>query len=126
MSIKMIDYYIKGLPMDIRQEIFRRMDDVNIIRVYELMEKNNNYKSFHEIGYSDCEIIKVLQESARDFAAVNEVMVKNGRPPLFKEPSDTYESSKRYLELLKREDEETIAKYFGCTWEEYIPESNQN
>lgn len=72
-------------------------------------------------GYSDCDIIMVLQDSARDFAAVNEVMVKNGRPPLFKKSSDTYASSKRYLELLKREDEETLIKYFGCTWDEYIP-----
>lgn len=125
MSIRMIDYYIKGLPMKIRQEIFRKIDDVNPIRVNELLKKSENYKSFRVKGYSDCDIIMALQDSARDFAAVNEVMVKNGRPPLFKKPSDTYESSKRYLELLKREDEETLVKYFGCTWDEYIPESSR-
>lgn len=62
----------------------------------------------------------------RNLITVNNIMTDNGRPPLFKKPSDTYESSKRYLELLKREDEETLVKYFGCTWDEYIHESNQS
>lgn len=50
MSIRMIDYYIKGLPMKIRQEIFRKIDDVNPIRVNELLEKSENYKSFRDRG----------------------------------------------------------------------------
>lgn len=126
MSIRMIDYYIKGLPMDIRQEIFRRIHDVNIIRVYELMEKTRIINRFMKKGILIAKSLgycKIVQEI---FAAVNEVMAKNGRPPLFMEPTDTYESSKRYLELLERKDEETIAKYFGYTWEKYIPESNQS
>lgn len=65
MSIKMIDYYIKGLPMDIRQEIFRRMDDVNIIRVHELMEKTIIINRFMKSGILIAKLLrycKIVQE----------------------------------------------------------------
>lgn len=125
MSIKMIDYYIKGLPMDIRQEIFNGLEDIGSMTIKCLLEKNG-YPKYKRMGLSDEQIAHQKRMAERKFITVNNIMTDNGRPPLFKEPSDTYESAKRYLELLKREDEETIAKYFGCTWEEYIPESNQN
>ncbi len=74
---------------------------------------------------------------------MNELMVKYGRPPLFADPYDTYESSLRYVEIMRRyRQSENDSKYpsltdfgkacewvdvlvekMGCTWDEYVPES---
>lgn len=125
MSIRMIDYYIKGLPQYIRQKIFKGLEDCGSMTIKCLLEEKNGYPKYKRMGLSDEQITYQKRMAERNLITVNNIMTDNGRPPLFKKPSDTYESSKRYLELLKREDEETLVKYFGCTWDEYIPESSR-
>jgi hypothetical protein len=98
MSIRAIDYYIKKLSFDARQEIFKGLDNINPIRVEELLEKEQNYTSFRNKGFSDEDIMKALEQSSRDFEAVNNIMTENERYPLFDEPSDTYKSSLQYVE----------------------------
>lgn len=122
MSIRAIDYYVKNLPLDVRQEIFKKMDDVNPVRVSELLEKDQNYKSFRYKGYSDDDILEALKQSSLDFEAVNNIMTENERYPLFDNVKDTYKSSLQYVDLLKRCKEEELIEKFGCTWEEYIPQ----
>lgn len=46
--IRAIQYYIKNLPFDVRQEIFKRLGDINPIIIKQLLEKEQNYKSFRE------------------------------------------------------------------------------
>lgn len=51
-----IDFYIKGLPMDIRQSVFKKMDAINPISVEHLLEKPNGYAHFKRISYTQSEI----------------------------------------------------------------------
>lgn len=121
MKLREIDYYIKDLPFMVRQEIFKRLDNVNSIRAKYLLEKEQNYTSYRSMGLSDEDILKQLNKSAFDFEAVNEVMIENERYPIFEDPRDTYQSAKIYFEILtKRSDEELVEK-FGCIFEEYVP-----
>ena len=139
--LKMIDYYIKNLPFDVRQEIFKAIGDINSIRIRRLLPNDGEYKSYREIGYTDEQMAEILRQTSERFQCVNDIMIKNGRPPLFADSSDTYECAKRYIELLRRyhkvrgerisaflnygqesESEEELIKIMGCTWEDYIPE----
>ena len=36
MSIRMVDYYVKGLPFDARQEIFNALEKVNVLAVEKM------------------------------------------------------------------------------------------
>lgn len=48
--------------MDIRQEIFRRMDEVNIIRVYELMEKTIIINRFMKSGILIAKLLRCCKK----------------------------------------------------------------
>ena len=39
MTIRMIDYYVKNLPFDARQEIFYALERVNVLEVEKMLEK---------------------------------------------------------------------------------------
>lgn len=138
----MIDYYVKNLPFDARQEIFNALEKVNVLAVEKLLEKEKGYPRFRSVGYSDEDIASHLKKKSLHFQWVNELMVKNGRPPLFADPSDTYESSLRYVEIMRRYREresdspypsltdfgkrremvDVLIEKMGCTWNDYIPE----
>lgn len=146
MTIRMIDYYVKNLSFDARQEIFDALEKVNVLAVEKMLEKESGYPRFRSVGYSDGDIASHLRKKAQHFARVNELMIENGRPPLFDDPSDTYNSSLRYVELMRRyRQSENDSKYpsltdfgkerewvdvlvekMGCTWNDYIPESYSN
>ena len=120
-----IDYYIKNLDMGVRQKIFTMLRDVNPTMVQKMLEKNEGYPSLKRIGLKDDNIAEMLSESAMKFSAINKYMMDNKRPPLFVKPSDTYASSKQYVELLKEKTEEELNEEFGCSWEDYVPETYQ-
>lgn len=143
MAIRMIDYYVKNLPFDARQEIFNALEKINVCAVEKMLEKENGYPRFRSVGYSDEEITAHLLKKSAQFQRVNELMIKNRRPPLFDDPSDTFESSLRYVEImrryrenesenafpssttdfgLRREMVDLLIKRMGCSWEDYIPE----
>lgn len=139
----MIDYYVKNLPFDARQEIFNALERVNVLAVEKMLEKEEGYPRFRSVGYSDEDIASHLKKKSLHFARVNELMVKNGRPPLFADPFDTYKSSLRYVEIMRRyrecesdspypsltdfgkrrETVDVLIEKMGCTWNDYIPES---
>lgn len=143
MSIRMVDYYVKGLSFDARQEIFKALERVNVLAVEKMLEKEAGYPRFRSVGYSDEDIASHLRKKALHFARVNELMVKNGRPPLFADPSDTYGSSLRYVEIMRRyreresdsvfpsltdfgkrcETVDVLVEKMGCSWKDYIPET---
>ena len=146
MTIRMIDYYVKGLPFDARQEIFNALERVNVLAVEKMLEKEEGYPRFRSVGYTNEDIEVHLRKKSLHFERVNELMIKNGRPPLFTDPANTYESSLRYVEIMRRyRQSENDSKYpsltdfgkerewvdiliekMGCTWDDYIPESYSN
>ena len=143
MSIRMIDYYVKNLPFDARQEIFDALEEINVNIVKKMLEKESGYPGFRRIGYTDEDIASQLRKGTLRFERVNERMIQNGRPPLFTDPSDTYESSLRYVEIMRRYREresdsilpsltdfgkrremvEVLIEKMGCTWNDYVPET---
>lgn len=138
----MIDYYIKNLPFDNRQEIFKALEDIRAVAVEKMLEKEEGYPSYKSAGYTDEDIAIQLQKGTVRFCRVNELMIKNGRPPLFADPLDTYQCSLRYVEIMRwyRERESDLAspsltdfgkrcemvdvliKIMGCAWDDYVPE----
>ena len=140
----MIDYYVKNLPFDARQEIFNALERINVCAVEKMLEKEIGYPRFRSVGYSDEDIVSHLRKKSAHFQRVNELMVKNGRPPLFDDPYDTYKSSIRYVEIMRgyrereresaypsrttdfgmrREMVDVLIEIMGCTWEDYTPET---
>ena len=144
MSIRMIDYYVKNLPFDSRQEIFDALEKVNVSAVEKMLEKEEGYPRFRSVGYSDEDIASHLRKKSLHFLRVNELMIKNGRPPLFPDPDDTYACSKIYVEIMRRYREresdspypssltdfgkrremvDVLIKKMGCSWSDYVPQS---
>lgn len=124
MNCRPIDFYIKGLPFDVRQEIFKRLDAVGFGKIEKLLEKPIGYPRYHSMGYTDEQITRQEAKSIVRFAAVNAVLAENGRPPLFSDPNDTYRSALEYTALLKEQSTEALIERFGCLWDTYIPEAS--
>jgi hypothetical protein len=122
MNDRPIDFYIKGLPFDDRQEIFRRMEACLAGKMEKLMQKHIGYPIFRSLGYGEEEIARQEAKSTARFRAVNEYMRTCGRPDLFSDPEDTCQSAYEYVDLLKKVSKEELKERFGCTWEEYVPE----
>lgn len=121
MANRSIDYYIKNLGIDVRQEIFNMLRDVNPSVVKKLLEKNEDYPSWRRMGINTDEIQAMLSMTATKFSSINKLMTENERPPLFESPKDTYGSAQKYVDLLKEKTEEELNQEFGCSWEDYVP-----
>lgn len=121
MNDRPIDFYIKGLPFDDRQEIFRRMEACLPGKMDKLLEKPIGYPIFRSLGYGEEEIARQETKSVMRFRGVNEHMHACGRPGLFSDPEDTYQSAKEYVDLMAKQPKEVLHNRFGCTWEEYVP-----
>lgn len=142
MSKRMLDYYQKGLPVQVRQielpAAFRKINDAS---AEKMLEKPQGYPSFKRMGMDEEQIERYLEQETMNFKAINAIMIQNNRPPLFLEPNDTYKSSIRYFELIYRyhssedkkkskylnhgkesEHVDKLIKIMGCTWEEYVPQ----
>ena len=52
MTNREIDYLVKNLPLKVRQEIFKRLDDINPVDVRMLLERDDEYPSFRMLGYT--------------------------------------------------------------------------
>lgn len=118
---RVIDYYIKGLPLGVRQDIFKGLQDIGSMTIKCLLEKKEGYPKYKRMGLSDEQILNQIERAKEEFEAVNNIMMKNERYPLFEDSSDTYKASGEYIELLKKRKEEELIEKFGCTFEEYIP-----
>ncbi len=123
MNCRPIDFYIKGLPFDVRQEIFKRLDAVGFGKIEKMLEKPVGYPIYRSMRLTGEEIEEQEAKSTARFAAVNAVLAENGRPPLFSNPDDTYRSALEYTALLKKQSAEELIERFGCLWDAYIPET---
>lgn len=121
LDLRYIDYYIKGLPFDIRQELFNRIDSIGEMTVKCLLEKDEGYPKYKRMGLTNEEIFNQIKKTIARFEAVNDIMIANERYPLFTDPSDTFQSSQEYTEMLERKSEEELIEFFGCTWDDYEP-----
>ena len=121
MANRAIDYYIKNLSIEVRQEVFNMLKDVNPSIVQKILEKEEGYPSWKSMGLTDNEIQMMLSASTAKFYSINKLMVANKRPPLFAKSKDTYGCAKKYVDLLKEKTPEELEEEFGCSWEDYVP-----
>ena len=125
MANRSIDYYIKNLDIETRQNIFSMLKDVNPSIVKRLLEKEEGYPSWRRIGLKDDGIAELVSRCVTKFSSINQVMIENERPPLFEKGEDSYGSAQTYVNLLKEKTEEELKEEFGCSWEDYVPEIYQ-
>lgn len=121
MNDRAIDYYVKGLEFDIRQEIFAAIERINMSHVDKMLEMPIGYPRYKSMGYTDEQIKHQKEIGIERFMRVNELMTINGRKRLFPEPEDTYKSSVIYVHLMKKQSIEELLEEFGCLWEDYMP-----
>lgn len=125
MANRSIDYYIKNLSIDVRQDIFNLLREINPSIVQKMLEKEENYPSWRSMGIKDNEIQMMLSASSTKFSSINKLMTDNERPPLFTRPKDTYGCAQKYVDLLKEKTPEELKREFGCSWEDYVPAKYQ-
>lgn len=121
MKDRAIDFYIKGLPFESRQNIFEGLENIGVRTVERLLEKDEDYPSYKRMKYNDEQIRQQVFQSVPRFQAINNIMIQNERYPLFSNPEDTYQSAMEYVNLLKKKTKEELLQEFGCSWEEYVP-----
>lgn len=121
---KALDYYMKGLPIEVRQKLFYHMKtEISGTMIGWFLEKENGYPSFRSCGFSDDEIELIGETYAEKFEHANQIMVDNGRPPLFSDPHDSYRSAQEHTELMRERSDEELARMFGCSFGDYVPTS---
>lgn len=125
MRSRALDYCMKGLSIDVRQRLFSYMDrDINATLILQMLEKDEGYTTFHDCGFTEKQIETICDSFTERFEKANRIMVENGRPPLFSDPSDSFQSSREYMELMALRTDEELTELFGCTLESYIPPDN--
>ena len=119
---KALDYYMKGLPIEVRQKLFYHMKtEISGTMIGWFLEKENGYPSFRSCGFSDDEIELIGETYAEKFEHDNQIMADNERPPLFSDPHDSYLSAQEHTELMKERSDEELARMFGCSFADYVP-----
>ena len=122
MTGRALDYYMKGLPIDVRQRLFDHMDrGISETTMQWLLEREEGYPSLRGCGFSDDQIRQIGEAYVGKFAYSNQVMADNGRPPLFSDPHDSFRSAQEYLETMKLRSDEELLRLFGCSFEDYVP-----
>ena len=122
MPNKALDYYMKGLSIEVRQKLLYHMKtEIGGTMIRWFLEKEAGYPSFHSCGFSDDEIELIGESYAAKFECANRVMADNGRPPLFNDPHDSYKSAQEHAELMKERGDEELVRMFGCSFADYAP-----
>lgn len=109
---RLIDLKITGLPFDDRQEIIRLMEAIGIRLMENMAEEKDGFVCYRAIGYSDEQIERQKQKARTRCRAVNKYMEKVGRPPLFFNPEDTYQSAWEYYELMRYQNDTVFGKTY--------------
>jgi hypothetical protein len=124
MADRALSFYMKGLAIDVRQLLFFRFkNDISDIMIKHFLEKEDGYPSFRSMGFTDDDIRLVGESYARKFAHFNEIMIENGRPPLFSDPNDSYTSAQEYQRIWKQRSAGELESMFGCTFVDYVPQT---
>ena len=119
---KALDYYMKGLSIEVRQALFYQMKtEISGTMIKWFLEKEDGYPSFRSCGFSEDEIELIGETYAEKFEHANQIMADNGRPPLFSDPHDSYQSAQEHAELMKERSSEELARMLGCSFADYVP-----
>ena len=119
---KALDYYMKGLSIEVRQALFYQMKtEISGTMIKWFLEKEDGYPSFRSCGFSEDEIELIGETYAEKFEHANQIMADNGRPPLFSDSHDSYQSAQEHAELMKERSSEELARMFGCSFADYVP-----
>ena len=122
MADKALDFYMKGLSIKVRQHLFHHMKhEISQTMVKWFLEKASGYPPLRACGFSDDQIQSICDSYANKFEYPNQVMAEHGRPPLFSNPHDVYQSAQEYVELMKDRSKEELVALFGCSYQEYAP-----
>ena len=122
MADRALDFYMKGLSIDVRQRVFGFMKNEIVETMMKwFREKDDGYPSLRACGFSDDEIGTICESYAPKFELVNQMMAENGRAPLFTDPHDACLSANEHTELMKQRTAGELIELFRCTYEEYVP-----
>ena len=86
-----LDFHLKGLPFDTRQEIHKRMDAVGVRAMENCLQAPDGYPGWRRVGYNDDDLARHLEkikedterdnfmtaEQAKAYGLVDEVMSKH-------------------------------------------------
>lgn len=116
-----LDFYMKGLPIDVRQQLFCHMrHEISETMIRWFLERDDGYPAFRACGFSDDDIRQVGESYSAKFEHANQIMAENGRPPLFSDPHDSFRSAQEHRELMRQRSKEELVALFGCSFEEYV------
>lgn len=117
-----LDFYLKGLPFDTRQDIHKKIDAIGVRAMEHCLEASENYPGWRGVGYSDDDVAQHLERIKGRLCAVNEAMSRAERLPLFADTEDTYQCAVTYFQLTKKRDMAEVESHFGCTYDDYWPQ----
>ncbi len=95
----------RHLSSENRQKLFHCIKrDISGTMMRYFTEKDSGYRSLHSCGFSD-EDIAVIWDRVMlpKVCEANRIMEVSGLAPLFPDPSDSYATSLRYMELTMEE-----------------------
>lgn len=109
---RLIDLKITGLPFDDRQSIHKLIDAIGLHKMECMAEEKDGFVVYHAIGYTDVQIESQKHKVRKRCKAVNDYMEKVGRPILFTNLEDTYQTAWEYYELMRYQNvDEFTQKY---------------
>ena len=122
MANRALDYYMKGLSAEARPRLHYHMTtEISQTMIKWFLEKESGYEIYRSCGFTDDQIQMICDSYIEKFEYPNRIMAECGRPPLYSNPRDSYQSAKEHVELMKERSKEELVELFGCTFEEYVP-----
>ena len=123
----LIDYYIKDLDPDQQRGIAGDVrDKFNYMEREYALDSKNNYENVTKRGlFRTVEDVEgFLHDTPDAFIAINNRMISQGRPPLFKDPYNLAECMEWRDMLLSYLPEGECNAIVGCTsFADYVPET---
>ncbi len=110
---RLIDLRITGLDFDTRQNVFQLLDAIGVRLMENLAEEADGFPGYCSVGYDEEQLASQKQKAAQRLNAVNTYMESVGRPPLFTNPEDTYQSAWEFYELMRYQTPEALAEKYG-------------
>ena len=123
MADRALDYYMKGLPIEVRQAIFDKFrNDISPTMMKYFLERDSGYESFKSMGFSPENIAAIGEMYSHKFEEINGIMTDNEREPLFSTPSDSFVSAQEYVEIFRERTKEELVEMFGTDLDGYDPQ----
>lgn len=115
--MRVLDYFIKGLDMQVRLDLWRLLNDINSITLKHLMDEKHT--TYYNMGLNDEQIAVVAERYVKKFEGINEYMMSYGRCPLFYDCRDLKRTGTEFINYTKCRTTEEVEEIMGCTFEEF-------